>query len=123
VTALSVFTHIETWDVTWLMEIRRILRPGGIAWLTFHSEETWKEMKETWPLYKALQKYPSFSEFSGKDLPHDFTVFRHKADRSYSSNVFIKNDYIRRVWGRVMPVKEIKRRFPAFQDVAILQKR
>ena len=39
VSAFSVFTHIEALETAWLMEIKRILRPGGMAtpkehWLT-----------------------------------------------------------------------------------------
>jgi SAM-dependent methyltransferase len=53
VTAFSVMTHIETFDSTWLMELCRVLRPGGIAWLTFHGDRTWRELEPSWPLYGA----------------------------------------------------------------------
>ena len=52
VTAFSVFTHIECFDTTWLMELRRILRHGGVAWLTIHGERTWRDIGPTWPLYE-----------------------------------------------------------------------
>src|SRR5690606_31208307 len=54
VSAFSVFTHIEAFETTWLAELRRVLRPGGLAWITVHSEHTWRELDETWPLYGAL---------------------------------------------------------------------
>lgn len=122
VSAFSVFTHIEAFDVAWLSEIKRILRPGGLAWISFHSEKTWDEMRDPWPLYKAMLVYPDFAQKHGKKLEHEFTVFRHLADRSYTSNVFIETDYVKRVWGAVMPILEIRRRFPNYQDIAIFQK-
>jgi SAM-dependent methyltransferase len=39
--ALSVFTHIDEFEEAWLAEIQRTLRPGGRAFLTYHSERTW----------------------------------------------------------------------------------
>ena len=37
VSAFSVFTHIEAFETAWLMEIERILAPGGLAWITVHT--------------------------------------------------------------------------------------
>ncbi len=52
VTAYSVFTHIEAIETAWLAEIRRVLKPGGIAWLTVHTEKTLQDMNEDWPLWR-----------------------------------------------------------------------
>lgn len=38
---ISIFTHISHGVDTWLMELRRILRPGGAAMVTVHDEHTW----------------------------------------------------------------------------------
>ena len=50
ISAYSVFTHIEALETAWLMELRRVLRPGGIAWITVHTEHTLIDMNENWPL-------------------------------------------------------------------------
>jgi ubiquinone/menaquinone biosynthesis C-methylase UbiE len=40
--ANSVFTHIrELWD-TWLMELRRVIRPGGLLFVTILDEKCWE---------------------------------------------------------------------------------
>jgi SAM-dependent methyltransferase len=122
VSAYSVFTHVESWDVAWLMEIARIMRPGAIAWITFHSELTWSEMAPQWPLHQQMKKYPDFAQLQGNDLPHDVFVFRGNASRSYSSQVFYKTSYVKDIWSRVMPLREIRRRCPGYQDVAIFRK-
>ncbi|MCV0396081.1 MAG: class I SAM-dependent methyltransferase [Rhizobiaceae bacterium] len=121
--AYSVFTHIEAFETSWLMEMRRILRPGGLAWVTLHTEHTWEEMTETWPLYRGLRNHPDFDKSTPRPpLERDRTIFRWKTDASYSSNVFYKMKYIRKVWGRFFEIAEFHRRFPNFQDVVILRK-
>lgn len=120
--AFSVLTHIEIWDTAWLLEIARVLRPGGIAWITVHSEVTWSAMNPSWPLYGGLAGFPEFKERQGKELPQDVYVFRGRSDRSYSSQVFYKTPYIEDVWGRIMSIREIRRQFPQYQDVVIFQK-
>lgn len=125
VSAYSVFTHIEAFETAWLMEMRRILRPGGIAWVTVHSEHTLQDMNENWPLWKPVMGYPDIHKIMNSDRTFDgnrLTV-RWRSDRSYSSNVFYKQDYLNRVWGKIFEVVEVRRRFPRFQDVMILRKR
>lgn len=123
VTAFSVFTHIEAFDTTWLAEIRRILKPGGIAWLTIHGDRTWREISPDWPLWEPLDKHPDYQNDRGSaQIPRPRTVYRWRADRSYSANVFYSYDYIHTVWGRLMDVIEIRPAMPAYQDVVILRK-
>ena len=123
VTAFSVFTHIECFDTTWLMELRRILRPGGVAWLTIHGERTWRDIAPTWPLYASLTSHPDYARYrTGSGLPKERLVFRWHAERSYSANVFYAETYIRRVWGRILAVRDIFPALPFFQDVVVLQK-
>jgi SAM-dependent methyltransferase len=125
VSAYSVFTHIETMETTWLMEIRRILRPGGIAWITVHTEGTMKDMTPDWPLWAPVMKHPGAGTlfdpvtqtFEGERM-----VLRWLSHRSYSSNIFYKSSYLRSHWGRIMEVVDLKRRHPSFQDVIILRK-
>lgn len=122
VSAFSVFTHIEAFETTWLMELKRILKPGGIAWLTVHSEKTFEEVKDGWPLYVALKNHPAFQVYKGNQvMDQDKLVFRWRDDRSYSANVFYTNEYLARTWGRIMSIVETHRRLPAYQDVIVLR--
>lgn len=123
VTAFSVFTHIECFDTTWLMELRRILRPGGIAWLTIHEERTWRDIAPTWPLYTSLITHPDYLAIKDNSkLPNDRVVFRWHAERSYSSNVFYTRKYIEQIWGRILSLQDIFPALPFFQDVVVLRK-
>jgi len=124
VSAYSVFTHIESFETSWLLELHRVLRPGGIAWVTVHTERTWSAMSEGWPLHKALAKHPDFTPYveARAELPAERLVYRWHSNRSYSSNVFYTSEYLRRTWGRIFEIAEDHHRLPGFQDVVVLRK-
>lgn len=124
-TAFSVFTHIEAFETTWLMEIERILRPNGIAWITVHTEHTLVDMNPNWPLWKPVMNYPNITHLidENRHFPGNRLTVRWRNNRSYSSNVFYKESYLHSHWGRIFEVLELRRRFPRFQDVLILRKR
>ncbi len=125
VSAFSVFTHIEAMETAWLMELRRILRPGGIAWITLHTEGTLRDMTPDWPLWMPVMTHPDAAALLDADdrgFEGDRLVLRWLAGRSYSSNVFYKEDYVRSRWSRILEVADFRRRHPSFQDVVILRK-
>ena len=125
ISAFSVFSHIEAFETAWLMEMRRILRPGGIAWITVHSEHTLADMTEDWPLWRPVMSHPEIYNLINQDRTFDgnrLTV-RWQTDGSYSSNVFYKQDYLKKVWGKFFEVLEVRRQFPQYQDAMILRKR
>jgi len=124
ITAFSVFTHIESFDTSWMMELRRLLRPGGIAWVTIHGDRTWRDIDETWPLYTPLTSHPDFAKYEGVEaLPEDRLVFRWVSEASYSANVFYSYQYISQVWGRFFEVVDIFPATPAYQDVVVLRRK
>jgi SAM-dependent methyltransferase len=124
VSAFSVFTHIEALETAWLTEIRRILKPGGLAWLTVHTDHTLHSMNEDWPLWRPTMEHPDAATLldANRNFRRDRMVLRWHADRSYSSNVFYQTDYLRSRWSRIMELVELKRCFPNFQDVMLMRK-
>lgn len=124
VTTFSVFSHIEAFESGWLMEIRRVLRRGGLFYCTIQSDHTWKTMTADWPAYQAASKHPDFeAERAAGDMTKDRLIFRWRGDRSYSSNVYLHRDYIRRVWSRYFDIVAIAPAYPGFQDSVILRRR
>lgn len=123
ISAFSIFSHIENFETSWLMELRRILKPGGLAWITIHSESTWEEIQEDWPLYRLLKNHPDFDTIPQQSpMKSDRKIFRWSADSSYSSIVFYRMDYIKRVWGKFFEILEVHRKLTGFQDVLVLKK-
>lgn len=124
VSAFSVFTHIEALETGWLAEIRRVLKPGGLAWLTVHTEHTLSAMTDWWPLWDPIMGHPDAAQMldENRNFEGDRLVFRWHKNKSYSSNVFYKSDYLTSRWSRILDFVELRREFPQFQDVMIMRK-
>ncbi|RFP91125.1 class I SAM-dependent methyltransferase [Rhodobacteraceae bacterium 63075] len=45
ITAFSVFTHIDVFETAFLADIRRTLKPGGLAYLTISDESHWNALR------------------------------------------------------------------------------
>lgn len=107
--AFSVFTHIDAFEVAWLLEIKRVLKPGGFAYLTIHSDNTWSIMRDggAIPIYEALLTHPEFSpDLLKSNLPEERVVYRWLTESSYRANVFHKIEYIKDTWGKYFEIIE-----------------
>jgi SAM-dependent methyltransferase len=127
--AFSVFTHIDDFELAWLAELRRILVPGGIAYLTIHSERTWQNMNPDWPLWKGLMRekdnipdYAVSAELFAGPMPAPKTTLCWTSGQTYNAQVFHSDEYIRSAWGRFLSIKEVIPAGYAYQDVIVLQK-
>ena len=128
VSAFSVFTHIDTFETAWIAELRRILKPGGIAYLTVHNEDTWKILRNDMDnpknrlIQSVLKVDPEFAEKIHQPMPDKRTVYRFQQNGPYRAQVFHSDNYLRRTWGRFMDIKEILPHRHIRQTVVILQK-
>lgn len=112
VTAYSVFTHIDELETAWLLELKRILRPGGVAYVTIHDDTTWRRMQTEAPMERlaaAVRRSPNgvTAEFT-KPLPDGRAAYHFTAESHYNCNVFHSQEYIRKNWGRFFDVVEIR---------------
>jgi len=114
----SVFTHVKyQWDA-WLMELRRILKPGGLLIQTIHAETAWS--------FYHNQKHESWVRESQcprvYDTPEMDVDYLYYGDACVSQ-VFWKKDIAVDFWGRYFKVLEFA---PppkhSFQDWIICQK-
>lgn len=121
--AFSVFTHIDAFDTAWLMELHRIMKKGGIAYLTTHSEHTWSIMDENTPIYHAMLSHPDFNpEMLKSEMPHQKLIY-HWNSGCYGANVFYHTDYIVNVWGSYFEILDIVKEGCLCQEVIILRKK
>jgi len=128
ISAFSVFTHIDTFETCWLAELRRVLRPGGLAYLTVHNEATWNvlanevENPNNRLTQSMLKVDPSVSEKLNEPMREGRTGYRFTHFGPYRAQVFHSNSYLERVWGRFFDLQEILDCHHARQSVVVLRK-
>lgn len=127
--AFSVFTHIDDFEAAWLLELRRILRPGGLAYLTLATDHTWNQYKTLWikeqflPLADRITEYALNEQFFAGPLPSERTVFWWPTEGDvYNASVFHHTEYIYREWRRIFSAIEIIPDAHFYQDVVLLTK-
>lgn len=93
----SVFTHIKyQWDA-WILELRRVLKPGGILMQTIHTENAWEfyynHQNEDWVKQNHTPRV--------YERPQMDTPFLYHGDISVSQ-VFWRRDIAAEYWSRYM---------------------
>lgn len=124
VTAFSDFTHVDTYETAWLSELRRILRPGGIAYLTVHNEDTWRVLRRERNnrIVKTMAMVcPKVDSLLESELVDGRTVYRYTEQGPYRALVFHSDKYLRQVWGRYFEILEILPEHHGLQTVLVLR--
>ena len=114
ITAFSVFTHIDLFEDAWLLELRRITKPGGLLYLTTQNDASWPRVVDRPHMLKHIEQAnkikgnPTVSkDLFESEMPSDRIVFRMSEDENYNCNVWMTNDYIRQTWSRYFDVHHI----------------
>lgn len=127
--AFSVFTHIDEHELAWIAELRRILRPGGIAYLSVHTERTWDLIgRDThWPLHGFLTRDGMDEQgraISAEDLraPMPRDRICHLSESSDVPRIFQSQEYLQREWGSILDILEIIETGSAYHDIVVLRR-
>jgi SAM-dependent methyltransferase len=100
ISAYSVFTHIDREEEAWLAELRRLLRPGGVVYLTVCEEEAWAYTRANEWVWRAVSSNGSNRSFL-RDLngpmPRDKYVIRSGPEHC---TVYRTQSHLERVWSR-----------------------
>jgi SAM-dependent methyltransferase len=113
----SVFTHIDDLAESWFLEIRRVLRPGGILYCTIHDEHTLAALKldPAQGMAPVVGRQPSLSSSS----PADIVVIGNDVD----SNVFYNGTYLTTFLIKSFNIMARVPRAYGYQTALVLQKR
>ncbi len=126
VCAFSVFTHIDEQETGWLAELRRVLRPSGLAYFTVHNDDTWRAMSQldaSNRLVRSMLRRPGFSlDQLQKPIPEGKTAFDFAEEGVYRSQVFHSNQYLREVWSQYYTIHEILPCAQQRQSVVVMTK-
>ncbi len=116
--AISVMTHL-TADVQreWLSELARVLKPGGLALLTFHGAAA--------AAFSSIDRDGDWWERWIRDEFDDGAIDKaiQTADESYYRSTFQTENSVRRTWTDHFDVIDVRPAVFGYQDVAILRRR
>ena len=114
---ISVFTHIAELVDTWLLEMRRIMRPGAYALFTIHDEHSID-------FFKERKKLPYWlAEGTDLDLLQQQEVVVVRGGNWSREYTIFRSDWIQYFWGQFFEVVEIIPRFEHSQTGVLIRKR
>ena len=118
----SVFTHIADLADAWLLEVRRVLRPGGHAFLTLHDRESYRQLLTTYAHWRSpfTNRVGAF-ERRHRIADKDWAMFFFGSDPA--AQVFYDRDYLSGKWGRWMDVVGYAPQVHNYQSAILLKKR
>lgn len=117
----SVWTHIGELDDAWLLEMRRILRPGGRLYITISDEDTLEEIKRQNPTHPSIQHVEELDQATGM-LSKDWTAFVTRTTPWLQRVVYRRKAWLDRV-GRWMTVRQVQPNAYGWQTAILLAKR
>ena len=123
--ACSIFTHICDLGETWLLELKRVLCPGGMMYITVHDNHTielllasppghW--LHNTW-IRQQLLTFEKETRF----LASGFSMFTLSREPG-NAQVFHDLDYLRRQWGQIFQILSIVPEAYGYQTAITLKK-
>lgn len=118
----SVFTHITDLADAWLLEIRRILKPGGHVYLTVHDKVSYRQLlakNAQTGLGTFLERVHDF-ERRHRVANADCDMFFFGSDPA--SQVFYDREFITRKWSRWMELVAYEGQFHNYQSAMLLRK-
>lgn len=123
--AFSVFTHIAEGELHWLLELRRIIRPGGGLYITLLDDTSWEVARSQKWLLDSLARGTE-DERLRRDIPGDIPseryILRYSANDTYNCNVFYKRSFLEKKWARYFRASRFIPQGHAYQTCLILQK-
>ena len=97
---ISVFTHTKyLWDM-WLMELKRVLKPGGYCFQSVQCEIAWRLYHQNRRVDWIRDGHPP-SMLAKPEMDVDFFFY---GNSHVGQQVFWKEEVLRRHWGRYLEV-------------------
>jgi ubiquinone/menaquinone biosynthesis C-methylase UbiE len=119
----SVFTHISDLADAWLLELRRVLRKGGYAYITIHDKTTMELMlTRSWKSKATVEAVDTVKRFAEKTSirAKDYAWFSFEQDPN--SQVFYDTQYLVEKWSRFAKVVSVTPEAYGYQTAILLQK-
>jgi len=126
ISAFSVFTHLDQDEIPWLLELRRILRPGGCLYLTVLDENVWERLKDpAWKwLFQSLSRGKN-DEFLAERCQRPLgerLVVQYSSVEAYNINTFLPRSYLEKKWGALFKDIKFFNDYHNYQTVVVLRR-
>jgi SAM-dependent methyltransferase len=126
ISAYSVFTHLDQDEMPWLLELRRILRPGGHLYLTVLDDNVWDRLKDpAWEwLFKSLSRGKN-DEFLARVCRRPLServVLEYSSAEAYNINTFLPRRYLEKKWGAWFSEMKFMNDYHNYQTVVVLKR-
>lgn len=108
----SVFTHIDDLADTWLLELKRILQPGGSLYITVFDKYSLQQFKTSGGEWGEIDKKMIRQA--------DFNMFT--MNRGHQSSVFYDINYLQQHWGFFLDVISVSQNAWGNQTAILLKK-
>jgi ubiquinone/menaquinone biosynthesis C-methylase UbiE len=120
ITAFSVFTHMGEYELAWLYELKRVLKPDGVLYITVQNDDTWNVLPTT-GMYSFLMESEEFrNTYAANRELRERLAFKYSSEAAYNCHTFHPNSYIHRVWSKMFKVVGIRPNFHEYQAAVIL---
>jgi ubiquinone/menaquinone biosynthesis C-methylase UbiE len=117
----SVWTHIGELDDAWLLEMRRILRPGGRLYITISDENTLAEVARISPDHASNGHVAELDAATGM-LSKDWVAFVTRTTPWLQRVIYRREAWLERI-GRWMEVRHARPNAYGWQTGVLLAKR
>jgi SAM-dependent methyltransferase len=121
----SVFTHIGDLEDTWLLELRRILRPGGLIYATVHDNHAISVIlscqQGDWLHGSALHRQVCELEARYNFLKQGFGMMSITLEPG-NAQVFHDRDYLRKRWGQFLTIHSFHDEAYGYQTAVVMSK-
>jgi SAM-dependent methyltransferase len=127
--ACSVFTHIADLAEAWLLELKRIVRPGGALYVTIHDNTTIKKWltddrprEERLDVEKLLESFEEEAHFTASGFAM-FAINRAPGPGTEGqAQVFYDIDYLQQHWGNYLEIISIHPEVCGDQTAILMKK-
>jgi SAM-dependent methyltransferase len=108
--ACSVFTHIGELEDMWLLELRRVLKRGGVAFLTVHDSSLMRLLldcpRTSW-LYDTPLRRDFVRRWNELGLKEDEFGMLVMGGEPGNTQVFHDTEFLKQRWGQFLDIKAI----------------
>lgn len=119
----SLFTHIGELSTAWLMEMRRVLKPGGVAIFTFNDCSSIRWLKERYENYADIPfKNPRMilEQLSERQISSYSKILINRSP--WQLSVWYNQEYLKSYVKRVFSLDNVLEEFAAYQAAYVLRK-